>query len=280
MYFAHPESPRLNEIAADMSLAAADFDGARNRLVQLNNDFAAGLYGLRIDCREFGSISGRTIDRVGTSGNERISGLVISSLELIAKDVAESRCTAPTDSLVRLYDRVFALPGRTVVDRQTILIAKARLLESAGETDRAVETLTAAHELRQDDALPLYIAARALARVGRIGAAAAYLLRASEIEQQKVNLYESLSSEIYRVVGNELLNQGQGAAAADVFTAAVAVNPGALEFRLSLVDALLKSGSIDAASDALANLDSYSEAEIVENRRALAILRERIRAGS
>jgi len=280
VYFAHPQSPRLNELAADMDLAAGRFDLAREKLFLFNNDLASDLYRLRIDCREFGSISDEAIDQVAVSGSQYISGLVMSTVEAIAQEVSDSECKASTEALARLLDRVFSLRARSIVDRQTILIAKARLLETSGETDKAVEVLAIAHELRPDDALPLYIAARALTRVGRIGEAAAILMQASEIERQSLNVYEQLSSEIYRVVGGELMRHGQDADAADVFAAAAAINPGTLDFRLLLVDALLKAGHVDAASTELAALDSYPEAEIVEHRRTIASLKARIQAGS
>lgn len=278
MYMTHPDSPRLNEISAEMQLAAGNYANARQNLEKLNNNLAIEMQNLVIDCREFGRIADDSVNRVARDRSARVSGTVISAAESIATEVVERECVVPIEPLVRLFDRVIDLRVPTVVDRQTLIISKARILEFAGETDRAVDALGAGQQLRPDDALLLYVSARTLARVGRLDEAASHLLAAAEIEESGLNLYRFLSSDLFRAVGRALLEQDRNEEAVKVFAAAVVLNPDVIDFELSLADALLRLGRNGEAQTVMSRIKSSGHADLVEHRRMLAELEERLRA--
>ncbi|MDH5262794.1 MAG: tetratricopeptide repeat protein [Gammaproteobacteria bacterium] len=274
MYFVHPDSPRLNEIAANMNSSAGNYDAARENLEKLNNSLARGLQNLLIDCEEFGRIAPHAITRVTGDESARISGHVVSALDLLVHEVSQSDCEAPVMQLVDLIDHVLALPARTVVDSQTLLIGKARLMEFTGQADAAVAVLETAHKLRPDDALPLYIAARVLVGAGRLDEAVEPLLAAAAIESRRISLYRPISTEIYKAAGNAYLAMKDYARALEVFEAALSVESDDLDFRLGNIEALIGLGRRDEALDEITRVQTTGGPNVVEHRRALGRLEE------
>ena len=176
--------------------------------------------------------------------------------------------------LVDLIDHVLALPARTVVDSQTLLVGKARLMESTGQADAAVAVLETAHKLRPDDALPLYIAARVLIGAGRLDEAVEPLLAAAEIESRRISLYRPISTDIYKAAGNAYLAMKDHARALEVFEAALSVESDDLDFRLGKIEALIGLGRRDEAHDEIARVKTTGGPSVVEHRRALGRLEE------
>ena len=127
MYYAHPRSPRLSFILADVHSQVEEYDRARQVLEDVTPGLGTGIYFLYLDCLEFGQLRQDTISGVIQIQGGKVDGHVIANTKLLAEAVQEQRCTVPERSIEPLLDHLLTLPYRSRIDQQALLIFKANL---------------------------------------------------------------------------------------------------------------------------------------------------------
>lgn len=131
MYYAHPKSPRLSFIIADLHSEAADYDVAREALANIKPGLATGIYYLYIDCLEFRELrEGATASVIKLPGGH-IDSNVIANTRILSEAVLDGRCAVPGQALVPLVDHLLTLPNRSSIDERALLNIKTRLTETA-----------------------------------------------------------------------------------------------------------------------------------------------------
>jgi hypothetical protein len=128
MYYAHPKSPRLNYIFADVYSGIEDYERARQALVNITPGLGTGVYELYLDCLEFKQLGPTAISDVVQISGGKLDGHVVANMKLLAEAVLERRCPVPKQSIVPLIDHVLTLPYRTGVDQQVLRNFRKRLL--------------------------------------------------------------------------------------------------------------------------------------------------------
>lgn len=127
MYHAHPQSPRLSFIFADVHAQVEEYGRARQVLGNIAPGLGTGLYYLYLDCLEFGQLDQDAISDVMKIQGGKVDGHVIANTKLLAEAVQEQRCTVPGRSMAPLLDHLLTLPYRSQIDQQALRDFKARL---------------------------------------------------------------------------------------------------------------------------------------------------------
>jgi hypothetical protein len=128
MYYAHPTSPRLSYIFADVYSGIEDYERARQALANVTPGLGTGVYELYLDCLEFKQVGPTAVsDLVQISGG-KLNGHVVANMKLLAEAVLDRRCPVPKQSIVPLIDHVLTLPYRTDIDQQVLRNFRKRLL--------------------------------------------------------------------------------------------------------------------------------------------------------
>ncbi len=225
MYRAHPESPRLNLVYANLFAIAGDFNRAEGLLDKSKPGFGRELHRLFFDCLEKQRVDPQALQQVSEIRDGVIDVYAATSADSLVQEVVSGRCDVPRESLAEALDHIIAAPSRSPTNRMLLLFTKAALLESMGQIDVAVDQYLAAQELADRDALALYKAAAALIRAGRLDAAKNMLSKAEEFERGIRMRRTDTAQRVYSALGMAYENGGQLEQALSVYEQAVRSMP-------------------------------------------------------
>jgi hypothetical protein len=120
MYYAHPQSPRLSFILADVQAEAGEYDRSRQVLANIPQGLATGMYFLYLDCIEHKRLAANAIDSVTRIPGGKADGHVIANTKLLFEAVEAQRCIAPDASMRSLLEHLLTLPIRHRLDAQAL----------------------------------------------------------------------------------------------------------------------------------------------------------------
>lgn len=276
MYYAHPESGRLNLTISNIYALAGDFDRARRSLAKVGTGPGPGVHSLFLDCLQYQKVNEASLSRILQRQDGLVDAHATSSAQSLLGEVLAGRCRVSNESLLTLLDHLLAARTRSVVDRQSVMFTKARLLEAAKRVDSAVEVFLAAQELSDSDALPLYLAARTLADDGRPDEAQAMLMRASEMEKNTRIRRLDIAQATYLAVGRIYAEQDQLHNALAVYSAAIVAMPGQALFYFEKAELLLRMQQYDDVGKLLAIIQELELADIDQYNFSLLRLEARL----
>ena len=266
MYEAHPESPRLNLVFANVYASSGDFQSARRALVLVGEKLGTKLHSLFFACLEHRRIDDEAISSIGQIRNGVIDGHVTSSVQGVVRQVISGQCDASKQSLVEMLNQVLTSRARTATDRVAVLYSKATLLESMNDIDAAVEQYLEAQQLSSVDAKALYLAAALLIRSGRPDAAREIANSAYELEKTTRIQRKDDAQQVYLSLAQAYEERQQYDDALAVYAEAASSIPGRSLFDLKTAELLLRLRRHDEVKQVLAdirarNLDDLDQHE-------------------
>lgn len=280
MYNAHPESGRLNLTISNFYAAAEDFATARRLLAKVGPGLGPEVHSLFLDCLQYEKVEEDAMSRVAQLRDGIVDAHTTSSAQSLVREIIGGRCSASNISLVTLLDHLLASRTRSIVDKQSVMRTKARLLESINEIDAAVEVLLAAHQLSGNDALLLYLAAHTLIRSSRPDEARAMLTRAYELEKKTRIQRKDMAQAVYLGVGRTYISQGQFERALAVYTEAISAMPRQSLFYVESAELSLRMRQYDDVEKLLTEIRGLELADISQYeysiRRIARMLEQRL----
>ena len=258
MYYAHPESRRLNLVLSNVYAAAGDFGTAREYLANVGSGPGPVVHGLFLDCLQHGQVADEKLLQAATGISGIVRAHTTSSTEALVRESISGRCKASYGALLSLLDQLLALRLRGDLDRQSLLFTQAELLEAMGRVDDAMEVLLAAYELTTDDAVALYRAAATLARSARYDEASEFLTLAYELQKHTRIQRTEMAKSIYLTVGSAYESRDQVEQALATYSEATRLLPGQSHFYIAMAKLLLQSRRFDAARQLLAEVDGLA----------------------
>ena len=253
-YSAHPDSPRVNLVYANVFSVAGDFVRARAFLAKVEPRLGAELHGLLLDCLEHKRIDKNALDQVASFESSVLDGHATSSADALVQEVVGGRCSAPRQSLVEALEFLAMSRGRTVDDNKSVFFTKAKLLESMNDIDAAVEQYVSAQDLSKNDALPLYLAADTLIRSGRLTEARILLKEAHELEESARIRRKDTAERVYIGLAHIYEAGKKYDEALDVYAEATTSMPGRVLFRINAAEILLRLKRYDEVTQLLADI--------------------------
>ena len=253
-YTAHPDSPRVNLVYANVFAAAGDFVRARASLAKVKPGLGTELHRLFFDCLEHRRIDKNALDQIASVESGVLDGHATSSADALVQEVVGGRCSAPRQSLVEALGFLTTSRGRTVEDNKSVRFTKAKLLESMSDIDAAIEQYVAAQGLSNNDALPLYLAADTLIRSGRLTEARDLLKEAQELEKSARIQRKETAQRVYTGLAHIYEAGEKYDEALDVYAEATASMPGRVLFRVNAAEILLRLQRYDEVARLLADI--------------------------
>lgn len=269
MYRAHPESPRLNLIYANLSAITKDYQQAHEFLDKVQPGLGVELHRLYFDCLEHQLVKGEALSRVSRIQEGVVNVHAITSADALVKEIISGRCDAPRSSLVDVLDHVLASRSPTETYVILVLFIKASLLESMGEIDAAVDTYLAALEFSERDALPLYMASVPLVKAGRLEEARSMLTRAYDFEKGTRMRRIVVAEQIYSGLGAAYENEGRFDEALAVYAEAVTSMPRKSLFYLKTAKLLLDMQRYGEAREMLEDIRSRDLVDLEQYEYAM-----------
>jgi len=257
-YIAHPDSPRVNLVYANVFTVAGDFIRARAFLARVKPGLGAELHGLFLDCLEHRSVDKNALGQIVSSESSILDGHATSSADALVQEVIGGRCNAPRQSLVEALGFLTMARGR-----------KAKLLESMNDIDAAVEQYVAAQGLSKNDALPLYLAADTLIRSGRLTEARDLLKEAHELEKSARIRRKDTAQLVYTGLAKIYEAGKKYDEALDVYTEATTSMPGRVLFRINAAEILLRLERYDEVTQLLAEIRGQNYVDMDQYAYAL-----------
>ena len=254
VYYAHPESPRLNLTFSNVYASSEDFERSRQFLEKVGPGLGPAVHNLFLDCRQFQKVSEIAITKITQIRDGIVRAHATSSAQSLAREVTSGRCQASSNSLLTLFDHLLASRARSAAETISLLMTKAAILEAAGDYEAAVEALLAAHELSTDDAVSLYQAADTLINSGRPDQARTILTRAFELEKTTRIQRREMAKILYIRVANAYSNRSQLEEALAVYFEATSAIPGDAALHVGAADLMLRMGRFSAAERLLHSL--------------------------
>ncbi len=269
MYTAHPESPRLNLVVANINASAGDFPNARRSLAKSGSGFGVDLHSLYFDCLEHGQVNETAMSGIASLRGSVVDGHATSSAELLVNAVVDGRCKASKPLLAEALDHMLASRARTPTDMMSVMFTKAKLLESMGDIDSAVDHYLAAQDLSEGDALSLYLAADMLIRSGRTAEGRNMLTRAYEMEKNTRIQREEIALPIYAGLGMAYEEAGQYDEALMLYAEAVASMPSRSLFYVKTAELLLRLKRYDQLQDTIDDIRRRNLADLGQHDYSL-----------
>ncbi len=276
MYYAHPESGRLNLAVSNIYALAGDFVRARRSLAKVSSGLGPEVHGLFLDCLQYQKVNEIALSKILQQRDGLVDGHATSSAQSLVREVLGGGCYASNESLHTLLDHLLASRTRSVIDKQSVMFTKARLLESNEQVDAAVEIFLAAQELSDSDALPLYLAARTLVNSGRPDEAQAMLMRASEMEKNTRIRRLDIAQATFLAVGKNYALQGQLQKALAVYTDAISTMPRQSMFYIEKAELLLRMHQYDDVGKLLANIRELELVDVDQYQYSLLQIEARL----
>jgi hypothetical protein len=121
MYYAHPTSPRLSFIVADVHAEVGEYDRSRQVLDNITPGLATGLYGLYLDCLEQERLDPAAISAVIRVPDGKVDGHVMANTRNLFEAVQAQRCSVPDGAMQDLLEHLLTLPVRHRLDREALL---------------------------------------------------------------------------------------------------------------------------------------------------------------
>ena len=268
-YVAHPDSPRVNLVFANIYAAAGDFVRAREFLAGVQPGLGAEFHGLFLDCLEHKRIDENALDQIASFDSSVLDGHATSSADALVQEVVGGRCSVPRQSLAESLGLLAMSHGRTVADRKSVLFTKAKLLESMNDIDTAIEQYVAAQDLSKNDALPLYLAADTLIRSGRLTEARDLLREAHELEKSANIQRKDVAQRVYTGLAHIYEAGKNYDEALDVYAEATTSMPGRVLFRVNAAEILLRLQRYDEVTQLLADTRGQDYVDMDQNTYAL-----------
>ena len=253
-YTAHPDSPRVNLVYANIFAVAGDFVRARAFLAKVKPGLGAELHGLFFDCLEHKRIDKNALDQIASFEGSVLDGHATSSADAIVQEVVGERCSVPRQSLVEALGFLTMSRGRSIEDNKAVLFTKAKLLESMSDIDAAIEQYAAAQGLSNNDVLPSYLAADTLIRFGRLTEARVLLRAAHELEKSAKIRRKGTAQRIYTGLARIYEAGEKYDEALDVYAEAAALMPERILFRVNAAEILLRLQRYDEVARLLADI--------------------------
>jgi len=276
MYSAHPESGRLNLTISNIYALAGDFTRARQSLAKVGSGLGPQVHRVFLDCLQYQKVNEAAIPGILRQQGGLVDGHATSSAQSLVREVIGGRCSVANESLVDLLDHLLASRARSVIDRQSVMFTKARLLESNKQIDAAVELLIAAQQLSDNDALPLYLAARTLIENGRPDEARAMLVRAYEMEKSTRIRRLEIAQATSLAVGKMYVLQGQPEETLAVYSEAMSAMPKQSLFYVEKAGLLLQMRQYDDAEKLLARIYELNLTNIDQYEYSLRQIEKRL----
>ena len=268
-YIAHPDSPRVNLVYANVFAVAGDFVRARAFLAKVKPGLGAELHGLFFDCLEHKRVDKHALDQLVSFESSVLDGHATSSADALVQEVVGERCSAPRQSLVEALGFLTTSRGRTVDDNKSVFFTKAKLLESMSDIDAAIEQYVAAQGLSNNDTLPLYLAADTLIRSGRLTEARDLLKEAHELEKNAKIKRKDTAQHIYIGLAHVYEADGKYDEALDVYAEATKSMPGRMLFHINAAEILLRLQRYDEVAQLLADIRGRDYVDMDQNAYAL-----------
>lgn len=265
MYYAHPESPRLNLVLANIYTEIGDYEEARKSLAKITTELGPAVHGLFLDCLQHGQVNEDDIRNVTKLTDGPVRAHVTSSIEVLLQANFDGKCSMPQPALVALIDHLLMLPARSNTDRQSLQISKARILQSQNDVEGAVAALQTAFELKPHSAAPLYMAAHTLSVKGRLDEATAFLSSAYEVEKESRFRSADIAKTVYLNVGRMYAASDNTDKALAVYAQAISSIPKEPRFYLEKANLLIQQQRYDEARDTLAGLRSFEPGDVSEH---------------
>lgn len=268
-YTTHPDSPRVNLVYANIFAVTGDFVRARAFLAKVKPGLGAELHSLLLDCLEHKRIDKNALDRIASFESGVLDGHATSSADALVQEVAGGRCSAPRQPLVEALGSLATSRGRTEDDNKSVMFTKAKLHESMGDIDAAIEQYFVAQDLSNSDALPLYLATDTLIRAGRLTEARDLLKEVRELEKSARILRKDTAQRIYTGLAHIYEAGKNYDEALEVYGEAMTSMPERVLFRVNAAEILLRLQRYDEVDQLLENVSNQSFVDIDENAYAL-----------
>ena len=264
MYYAHPESGRLNLIFSNIYAASGEFVRARESLAKVGSGMGPKVHSLFLDCIQHQKVDEEAMSKIAQQRDVVVGSHSTSSAQSLVRESINGRCDVLKESLIALLDHLLALPIRSPVDEQSLLFTKASFLESINQIDEAIEILLAAQQLSDSDAMPLYLAARTLIDSGRSEEARVMLTRATDLEENSRIQRKDLAQVAYLDIGRNYLSQDQTQEALATYAEAISAMPGQAKFYIASAELMLELQRYDAVEKLLERIRGLELEDIAE----------------
>ncbi len=277
MYVIHPDSSRLNMLFANVNAAAGEFDSARKALARVDSGPGRELHERYLDCLEFRRVTDADLRRITEMANGLVNAYVTSTAAVLVGAAVEGRCAISSRVLLDVLDILLGNRMRSAVDRQSLLISKAELLDAMGQVDRAVTTYLGAQETSGLSAVPLYRAADMLSRHGRLDEARTMLRDSAAVEASARVVRTDLAAHVYAGIADRYVARHEFGEALATYDEARSAMPDAAGIVLSQCELLVKVGRFADAAQGLADLRRSGAADASEYRQRVQRLEARLK---
>lgn len=279
MLYAHPKSPRLNLLYVNIFAKMENFPEARKSLATMPGGPGPKINGLYLDCIENQEVVGADILDVLETPGGVLNGHVVSSINALTQAMLDGKCIVAKYELLTLIDHLLLLPARGLGDRQMLFFTQARILESMGRIDAALDAFQAAHELLPSGARPLYFSAHMLSTAGRLDEAAKFLTAAYELEKSSRIQHKDIAATIYLNIGRMYLAQEKLEESLAVFSEGTLSVPKDPQILMHKIELLIRLQRYARGQETLLELHTLDEIDRIEHqyaiRRLEATLQER-----
>ncbi len=278
-YYAHPKSPRLNYLFATVFTDMQEFDRAREFLDQIESGVGPRVHHLYLDCLQNGTIDDNAMAAIQHPPSGLSDAHVIASIDMLTPAILNRQCAVSHQSFIEMVDYLLTLRTRKALDTQDLMFAKAHILTMNGNIDEALVVFRSAFELRRKDAMPLYLAAIALANSGRLDEAKKELSSAHSVEQTVGLDKADVVRDIYLTIASELVASGQYESGLEVYVQAIDALPGEAVFYLEMTGLLIQLQRYDIARNVFAGVRELREEDLFEYQYTVRILERALVAG-
>jgi tetratricopeptide (TPR) repeat protein len=280
MYRAHPQSKRLAYLFADSFTQMGRYESARTVLTSMDTGIGPETHKLLLDCLEHGEVKEHRVEKVLTFGEGQIDGHAITSIDDLAQASLDGKCDVPKASLVDLMDHLLELPAESIQHKQSILTAKAHVLESEGDIEGAVNALRTAYELQTNNSRSLYFSAHTLSKAGRLDEASIVLTEAYEIELASRIQNKGIAKTVYLNIGAMYAAENEFDKALEIYSQGMLLIPTEALFYLRKTELYIQMQHYDGARETLNNLRALDAYDLSEHEYAIRQLGAAIRPAS
>jgi len=280
MYRAHPQSKRLSYIFADSSTRMRNYPNARKVLSSMETSLGTATHGLLLDCLEHGEVKDSRVEELLAFADGRVDGHATISIDDLVQASLDEKCDVPQVLLIELMDHLLAFPAESFLHKQSILTAKAHLLESLDDVDGAVSALRTAYELQPDNSRSLYFIAHALSTADRLEEASNALTAAYELEKTSPIQNKNIAKTIYLNIGGMYTADNEFEKALTIYAQGISSIPTEALFYLRKTELYIQLQRYDRARETLLELRTLDAYDVSEHEYAIRRLGAAIRPGT
>ena len=269
MYRAHPQSKRLTYLFADSFTQMGRYERARTVLTSMDTGIGPETHKLLLDCLEHGEVKEHRVEKVLTFSDGKMDGHATTSIDDLTQASLDGKCDVPKARLVDLMDHLLELPAESFQHKQSILTAKAHVLESEGNIEGAVSALRTAYELQTNNSRSLYFSAHTLSKAGRLDEASIVLTEAYEIERASRIQNKSIAKTVYLNIGAMYAAENEFGKALEIYSQGMLLIPTEALFYLRKTELYIQMQHYDGARETLNNLRALDAYDLSEHEYAI-----------